>query len=122
MFRKKTGFNFIKKTLFLSNRRGAMFAGSYSYTPGQIKYKNFAVADIACAGSFYDGVNCRLVPPGDADALEGVVAELLADPARAAALGQRARETVERHLRWERYTRQLGDLLAAAARPTTVPE
>jgi glycosyltransferase involved in cell wall biosynthesis len=78
----------------------------------------------ALARGYYldDGVNCRLVPPGDADALEGVVAELLADPAQAAALGQRARETVERHLRWERYTRQLGDLLAAAARPTTVPE
>lgn len=67
-----------------------------------------------------DGFNCRLVAPGDLDALERAVAELLANPVQASALGARARETVEQHLRWEHYTRRLSEQLAAAAGPSTV--
>jgi glycosyltransferase involved in cell wall biosynthesis len=77
-------------------------------------------AAIARGYHLEDGVNCRLVPPGDAVALERAVADLLADPERAAALGVRARETVERHLTWERYAGRIRDLLDAAARGTTV--
>ena len=43
-----------------------------------------------------DGVTGLLVPPGDAAALAEAVGRLIDDPARAAALGRAARETVER--------------------------
>ncbi len=62
-----------------------------------------------------DGVNCRLVAPGSLDELEAAARELLADEARAAALGARARETVERQLTWARFTDSIADLLLAAA-------
>lgn len=75
-----------------------------------------ATAAIARGYHLEDGVNCRLVPPGDTSALERALAELLEDPERAAALGPRARETVERHLTWEAYTRRIGELLHAARR------
>ena len=68
-----------------------------------------------------DGVNCLLVPPGDLDALEHSVERVLGDPELAASLGARARETVERHLTWERYTSAIRDLLLAASERTTVP-
>jgi len=62
-----------------------------------------------------DGVNCRLVDPGAAEALERAVSELLADGERAAAIGARARETVEKHLTWQRYTDTIRTLLLEAA-------
>jgi glycosyltransferase involved in cell wall biosynthesis len=62
-----------------------------------------------------DGVNCRLVPPGDADAFERALLDVLDDPAQAEALGHAARKTVERHLTWAGYTQALGRLLAHAA-------
>jgi len=67
----------------------------------------------AIAGGYglEDGVNCRLVPPGDVDAFERAVLELLAGADAATALGIRARETVERSLSWERYTTALWELL-----------
>ena len=64
-----------------------------------------------------DGVNCRLVPPGSLEALEEAVSAVLSDDDRAASLGLRARETVERHLTWSRYTESISALLQAAARP-----
>lgn len=59
-----------------------------------------------------DGVNCRLVTPGAPEALESAVAELVSDAGAAAALGTRARETVERSYSWERYTDALWKLLS----------
>jgi glycosyltransferase involved in cell wall biosynthesis len=60
-----------------------------------------------------EGINCRLVTPGNGDALERTLLETLADADAAAALGTRARETVERSLTWERYTNALWKLLSA---------
>jgi glycosyltransferase involved in cell wall biosynthesis len=60
-----------------------------------------------------DGVNARLVEPGDAEVVERAVLDLLADADAAAALGIRARQTVERSLSWERYTDALWELLSA---------
>jgi len=77
-------------------------------------------AAIARGYDLEDGMNVRLVPPGDLDALEGAVVELLSDDERAAALGARARETVERHLTWQRYAGAIQELLLSAASPTTV--
>jgi glycosyltransferase involved in cell wall biosynthesis len=67
---------------------------------------------IATGYGLEDGVNCRLVPPGDEDAFERALLETLAGADAATALGTRARETVERSLTWERYTNALWDLLA----------
>ena len=75
-------------------------------------------AAIARGYGLEDGVNCRLVPPGDVGALEHAVSSLLADGYLAAALGLRARETVERHLSWDRYVDTIRELLAAAAGST----
>jgi glycosyltransferase involved in cell wall biosynthesis len=61
-----------------------------------------------------DAVNCHLVPPGDANAFERVVTALLEDPERGEALGRRARETVERHLTWSGYAREVSRLLSDA--------
>ena len=47
-------------------------------------------------GELQDGVNVVLVPPGDADVLASAVHEVVADPARAAALGAAGRESVLR--------------------------
>lgn len=68
-----------------------------------------------------DGVNCMLVKPGDGAALERAIAGLLADNERAAALGARARETVELHLTWQRYADSIRGLLLAACERSTVP-
>jgi glycosyltransferase involved in cell wall biosynthesis len=62
-----------------------------------------------------DGLNCRLVPPGDPGAFEQAVSEVLDDGAQADLLGRGARETVEQHLTWDTYTRELGRLLSTAA-------
>jgi glycosyltransferase involved in cell wall biosynthesis len=72
-------------------------------------------AAIARGYHLEDGVNCRLVAPGDPGAFEQALRDVLDDGSQAEALGLRARETVERHLGWERYTGELGRLLAAAA-------
>jgi len=72
-------------------------------------------AAIADGYHLEDGANCRLVPPGDAAALEQTVTGLLDDEQGAVALGQRGRETVERHLTWSAYTRALGRVLVDAA-------
>jgi glycosyltransferase involved in cell wall biosynthesis len=61
-----------------------------------------------------DGVNCRLVAPGDEEAFERALLETLADPQ---SLGLRARETVEPNLSWARYTDTISDILSAACTP-----
>lgn len=58
-----------------------------------------------------DGVNCRLVEPGDASAFERALLETLAN---SSSLGCRARETVERDFSWKRYTDSLWEILCVA--------
>jgi glycosyltransferase involved in cell wall biosynthesis len=62
-----------------------------------------------------DGVNCRLVEPGDVDALDATIAETLTGAEASVSLGLHARETVERGFSWERYTDALWEILSAAA-------
>jgi glycosyltransferase involved in cell wall biosynthesis len=62
-----------------------------------------------------DGVNCRLVEPGDAYAFERALLETLVDDEAAASLGLRARETVERAFSWKRYTDELWEILSVAS-------
>jgi glycosyltransferase involved in cell wall biosynthesis len=73
-------------------------------------------AAIADGYGLENGVNVRFVPPGDATAFASAVSELLAEPEAAAALGRRARETVERELGWERYVDRMEDVLRVASR------
>jgi glycosyltransferase involved in cell wall biosynthesis len=70
---------------------------------------------IASGYGLDDGVNCRLVDPGDTDALERAIVETMTGADAAVYLGIRARETVERGFSWERYTNALWEILAAAA-------
>jgi glycosyltransferase involved in cell wall biosynthesis len=72
-------------------------------------------AAIADGYGFEDGVDCRLIPPGDEDAFAAAVEGLLGNPSEAAALGARAREAAVQRLGWERYVDALGSVLAGAA-------
>jgi glycosyltransferase involved in cell wall biosynthesis len=63
-----------------------------------------------------DGVNCRLVPPGDTAAFERALDEETGADA-VSSIGIRARETVERGFSWERYTNALWEIVRSARRP-----
>ncbi len=65
---------------------------------------------IATGYRLEDSVNCRLVPPGDADAFEQALGDVLASGAE---LGARARETAEAFT-WERYADALEQVLRQA--------
>jgi glycosyltransferase involved in cell wall biosynthesis len=75
-------------------------------------------AAIAEGYNLEDGVNVRLVAPGDEVAFAGALQELLADEDSAAALGRRARESVERDLGWDRYVDRMADVLRGARSQT----
>jgi glycosyltransferase involved in cell wall biosynthesis len=62
-----------------------------------------------------DGVNCRLVDPGNPEAFERATLETLTGADAAVSLGVRARETVEHSFSWERYIDALWEILSAAA-------
>jgi glycosyltransferase involved in cell wall biosynthesis len=69
-----------------------------------------------------DGENCRLVPPGDEEALERALGEVLRDEWHARALGARARATVERDLGWKRYVDRIQEVLLEAAGARSRPD
>ena len=68
-------------------------------------------AAVADGYGLEDGVNCRLVPPGEAATFERALDEETGAGA-GSSIGTRARETVERGFSWERYTNALWELLA----------
>ena len=72
-------------------------------------------AAIASGYGLVDGENVRLVDPGDGGGLGRATAAVLRNEAHAAALGVRARTTVERELGWERYVDRLETALRQAA-------
>jgi glycosyltransferase involved in cell wall biosynthesis len=69
-------------------------------------------AAIASGYELEDGINCRLVEPGDVDAFERAILETLTGADAALALGTRARQTVERSFSWERYADALWQVLS----------
>ncbi len=69
-------------------------------------------AAIAEGYELEDGVNCRLVEPGDGQAFERALLETLTGADAAASLGIRARHTVERSFSWERFTGALWEVLS----------
>lgn len=72
-------------------------------------------AAIATGYGLEDGVNVRLVPPGDAASFGRALEQVLGDEPRAHVLGASARRTVERDFTWERYVDRLAAILDAAA-------
>jgi glycosyltransferase involved in cell wall biosynthesis len=60
-----------------------------------------------------DGVNCRLVAPGDVEAFDSALSELLSDANAADAMGARARQTAVL-FSWHRYTDRIWEILSAA--------
>jgi len=81
--------------------------------------KPVVVSRTAAISSGYeleDGVNCRLVEPGDAEALEQAILETLTGADAGLALGTRARQTVERSFSWERYDDALWQVLSGVTR------
>jgi glycosyltransferase involved in cell wall biosynthesis len=72
-------------------------------------------AAIAEGYELEDGVNCRLVEPGDGEAFEQAVVEQQTGAGAASSLGTRARETVERGFTWERYTDALWEIVRGAS-------
>ena len=58
-----------------------------------------------------DGVNCRLVPPGNSDAFEQALVEQQTGAGATSSIGTRARQTVERGFTWERYADALWEIL-----------
>jgi len=59
-----------------------------------------------------DGIDARLVEPGDAEALKAALAGLLGDASARAALGARARNLYERRFSAEPFTAALGEAYA----------
>jgi D-inositol-3-phosphate glycosyltransferase len=55
------------------------------------------------------------VPPGDADALAAALAELLADPARAAEMGRAGRARFEQRFSMTRWEAEIGAAIRDAA-------
>lgn len=58
-----------------------------------------------------------LVPPEDAGQLASALLRVLTDPVRAQAMGEAARERVERHFSWEAVARKMSRALLLVARP-----
>jgi glycosyltransferase involved in cell wall biosynthesis len=76
-------------------------------------------AAIATGYGLEDGLNSRLVPPGDPAAFEQALLETLTGADAASLLGTRAREHVERSLSWERYTNALWEVVSDVVRATS---
>jgi glycosyltransferase involved in cell wall biosynthesis len=70
---------------------------------------------IASGYGLVDGENCRLVSPGDVDAFERALSDVLRNDLHARALAARARVTAERELTWDLYVDRIERLLNAAA-------
>jgi glycosyltransferase involved in cell wall biosynthesis len=69
---------------------------------------------IATGYGLTDGDNCRLVEPGDSEAFQRVVADVLRDEWHARTLGAQARKTIEAHLTWDRYVDRIEAVLRSA--------
>ena len=73
-------------------------------------------AAIASGYELEDGINCRLVEPGNVDAFEEAILQMLTGVDASTALGTRARQTVERSFSWERYADALWQVLSGVTR------
>jgi len=69
-----------------------------------------ATANPALAEFVENGVTGILVPPGDVDAMAKAIADLLADPDRAAEMGRAAAKEVRKKFTTDLMARALADL------------
>ena len=69
---------------------------------------------IATGYGLEDGVNCRLVPPGDGAAFERALDRLLSDEGVARAIGAAARATAVERLSWKLFVERLEGIIAEA--------
>ena len=69
---------------------------------------------IATGYGLEDGVNCRLVPPGDEAAFERALDRLLSDEGVARAIGAAARATAVERLSWKLFVERLEGIIAKA--------
>ena len=104
--------------------------------PFGIAFLDAMARGVPCVGSridavpeiVLDGETGLLVAPGDVEMLAGALGDLLADPARARAMGARGRERVRGRFQWplvaERLDEALGTLPARrrGAEPARTPE
>ena len=67
-----------------------------------------------------DGDTGRLVPPADEAALAAALVDLLRDPQRAAAMGQRGRERVDERFRWSHVVDRMLPVLGAVTAPRVI--
>lgn len=70
---------------------------------------------IATGYELEDGVNCRLVTPGDRASFGAALDVLLSDAEQARALGAAARHTAVTHLSWQRYADRVAGIIAEAS-------
>jgi len=109
--------------------RGAVFALPTLREPFGIAFLDAMGCGLPCVGTRVeavpeivdDGATGLLVPPGDDAALAEAIGTLLADPARARAMGAAGRRRVEERFLWSHVGWRLDGLLqeAAAANPLT---
>lgn len=66
-----------------------------------------AVGAIRCGYALQDGVNCKLVPPGDFLSFEQAILALLADLHKSRNIGINARQTIVENLSWDHYVTDL---------------
>lgn len=64
-----------------------------------------------------DGVDGRLVAPGDVGGLRQAIASLIDDPERAEAMGRRGRDKADERYRWSVLADRVVDLYEAAGQP-----
>lgn len=91
---------------------GVVFLEAAACATPCIWARNAGVADV-----LEEGVHGLAIPPRDPDALAIAISSLLADPERAAALGQAAARHVEAHLTWDAVARQLLNRFSAVITP-----
>ena len=72
---------------------------------------------IASGYGLVDGETCRFVEPGDAQAFQRALGDVLRDEWHARVLGARARDAVETTLTWSRYVDRIEAVLRDACAP-----
>lgn len=100
-------------------RRAALYAMPSRQEGFGLVYAEAMWFGTPCLGSHADaaaqlidgGATGRLVPYGDVDAIATTVSELLSQPERTRAMGDRARERARKHFTFERFRNDLLDAL-----------
>jgi glycosyltransferase involved in cell wall biosynthesis len=96
----------------------AVFVMPSLYEPWGHVFQEAMAAGLPCIGAsccampeiIRDGVDGRLVPPGDADALADALVELLGDPAQAEAMGRAGHAAVTAGRTWDHVVDRMAEV------------